>query len=157
MAENMVSLNLGSRPPITRPASTFPERADVYVCDKCGRDITKHLRPRMSHSAVPIGRERYQCLCGQEYLTGAREWDHLGNSERRRRIGESVILGVVFSALLSSLPGLLAYRFVRSAFGFREGAVAIGLAIAALPFALIQVAFWPSVVASMWRTRIGKS
>jgi len=24
-------------------ASEFPEPADVYVCDKCGRDITSHL------------------------------------------------------------------------------------------------------------------
>jgi hypothetical protein len=77
----MLSLNLVTRPLITLPASAFPNRADVYVCDKCGRDITKHLRPGQSHTWAPMGRERYLCLCGQKYLTGAREWDHFSERE----------------------------------------------------------------------------
>ena len=82
----MLSLNLGARPLVTLPASSFTDRADAYVCDKCGRDIAKHFRPGQSHAWGPMGRERYRCLCGQKYLPGATEWDHLGDRERSRRI-----------------------------------------------------------------------
>jgi hypothetical protein len=69
------------------PASRFPERADEYECDKCGRLVTKHLRAGHAHLEKPIGRERYRCRCGESYLSGAVEWDHLGDWERRRRAG----------------------------------------------------------------------
>ena len=70
----------------TLPASGFPERADVYTCDKCARDVTKHLRLRRSHSWTPMGLTRFVRRCGQRYLTGAIEWVHLGRSERHRRV-----------------------------------------------------------------------
>ena len=62
----------------TLPASGFPERADAYICDKCARDVTKYFRLRPSHSWTPMGPARFVCRCGQCYLTGAIEWDHLG-------------------------------------------------------------------------------
>jgi hypothetical protein len=98
----MLSLNLGARPLITLPASAFPNGADVYVCDKCGRDITRHFRPGRAHVWAPMGPERYLCLCGQRYLTGATEWDHLSDWERNRRVKDTLGLGVLFSAMFSN-------------------------------------------------------
>ena len=143
-----------ARPLITLPASSFPDRADVYVCDKCGRDITKHFRPSRSHACGPMGCETYRCLCGQRYRTGATEWGHLGDWERSRRIRETAGLGGPQSAMFS-VPGFLAYLVLHFVFGLREGALATGLVITALPFSLMQITFWPGVVASMWRTRVG--
>lgn len=146
-------MNLGGRPLITLPASAFPDRADAYVCDKCGSDITKHFRPGTSHAWTPMGRERYKCLCGHWYLTGATEWDHLGDRERSRRVRDTFGLGVLISATFS-VPGLLAYLVLHFAFGLREAAVITGWIITVLPFCLMQIGFWPGVVASMWRTRV---
>ena len=150
----MLSLNLSGRPRTPLPPSAFPEKADVYVCDKCGRDITKHFRPGRAHVWAPMGRERYQCLCGQKYLTGAREWDHLGDWERVRRAGDTLGLGVLFS-VVSSIPGLLVYLVLHFVFGLQEGALITALIITAFPFCLMQIEFWPGVIASMWRTRMG--
>jgi hypothetical protein len=100
-----------------------------------------------------MGPERYQCLCGRKYLTGAIEWGHLGRWERSGRIRDTLGLGVVFSAMLSVL-GLMVYLVLNLAFGFRAGAVGTGLVITALPSCLMQLEFWPRVFASMWRTRI---
>jgi hypothetical protein len=41
----------------TLSASCFAERADIYVCDKCGRDLTKRFRPGQSHSWTPMDRQ----------------------------------------------------------------------------------------------------
>jgi hypothetical protein len=100
-----------------------------------------------------MGPERYQCLCGKKYLTGATEWDHFGRWERSRRIRDTLGLRVLFSTMLSVL-GLMTYLVLKVAFGLREGAVGTGLVITAFPFCLMQLGFWPSVFASMWRTRI---
>jgi DNA-directed RNA polymerase subunit RPC12/RpoP len=123
----MLSLNLGSRPLIRLPASAFPSRADLYVCDKCGRDITKHLHPGRAHAWAPMGSERYACSCGQKYLTGATEWDHLGGHGRKRRVRDTFGLGVLFSAM-SSIPGLLVYLALHFVFGLRREALVTGLA-----------------------------
>src|SRR4029077_6286361 len=136
----MLTLNLGARPVVKLPASTFPNRADLYVCDKCGRDITKHFRPRQSHSWGPMGPESFVCFCGQRYLTGAREWDHFSERERSRRVGQTLGFGILLSAIFS-IPGFLAYLALRLVFGLREGALVAGLAITALPFSLTQMGF----------------
>lgn len=145
-----------SRPSVTLPASAFPKQASLYMCDECNRNVTKYLRPGRAHVWKPMGRERFQCVCGRKYLTGATEWDHLGDWERRNRISQTVGLGIMFSALASIL-GLLVYLAFYYGFECREGAVITGLSIAALPFIFMQVSFWPFVAASMWRTRVGKS
>jgi hypothetical protein len=64
-------------------------------------------------------------------------------------------VGILFSAIFS-IPGILAYLVMHFAFGFQDGAIVTGLVITALPFSLMQITFWPGVVASMWRTRIGR-
>jgi len=98
-----------------------------------------------------MGRERYRCLCGRRYLTGATEWDHLGDWERKRRVREVLILGVLFSAVLL-VPCLVAY------FALRRSRLALITAaiITVLPFSFIIVSFSLEVAASMWRTRIGR-
>jgi hypothetical protein len=75
----MQALNLDPKQPpvVKRPASEFPEAADVYVCDKCGRDMTRHLYRGRAHVRQPLGPVRYFCCCGQDYLSGATEWDYL--------------------------------------------------------------------------------
>ena len=151
---NMLSLNLSARPTVTFPASAFPDRADAYACDKCGRDITKRFRPRMSDAWAPMGRDRYKCLCGRRYLTGATEWDHLSDWERNRRVTDTLGTGVIFSATFS-MPGLLVYLVLHFVFGLREAAVITCWIITVLPFCLMQIGFWPGVLASMWRTRVG--
>lgn len=156
MPENMVSLNLGGRPLVTLPASAFPSRADAYVCDKCKREITEHFRPRTSHSWEPMGRERFKCLCGEEYLTGAKEWQHLGVKERRLRAKDSLVQGAIVS-VMAAIPSLLIYIFLHFALGYKKGALATSLVISVLPFVLVQISFWSSVIASVWRSRIGNS
>jgi hypothetical protein len=143
----MLSLNLGARPLITLPASAFPNEADVYTCDKCGRDITKHFRPGRAHVWAPMGPERFLCRCGQRYLTGATEWDHFSDWERNRRVKDTLGLGALFSAMVS-IPGLLAYLVLRFVLGLREGAFVTGLVITALPFTLMQMGFKLSCVLS---------
>ena len=101
-----------------------------------------------------MGRERFICLCGQRYLTGATEWDHFSDWERGQRVRDTLGAGILFSAM-ASIPGLVAYLVLHFLFGLRDGALAAGLVITLLPFSLMQVGFWPGVVASMWRTRAG--
>jgi len=149
----MLSLNLSSRPLRKLAASVFPKRADVYVCDKCGRDISRHFRRTQSHSWQPMGPKKYQCRCGETYLTGAIEWDNLGNSERRRRISQTLGLAV-FSSIAFFLVAYFGLRLVP---GLRENAVDVALAISILPFCLIQIGFWPGVIASKWRTKFVRS
>src|ERR1700721_3433870 len=85
----------------TLPASGFPEFADVYVCDKCARDVTKRFRLSQSDSWTPMGPTEFVCRCGQRYVTGAIEWDHLGPSERHRRVWQTLGLGAFLSAMFS--------------------------------------------------------
>jgi hypothetical protein len=148
----MSVLNLLAPNPTTLPASAFPSPADTYVCDKCGTDITKYLRPGQAHVWKPMGPERYLCDCGQKYLTGATEWDHLGDWERKNRIRQTLGIGIFFS-VLSSVIGLVGYLILRRSNSALTGA----LVIAAFPFLLVHIPFWASVAASMWRTRVGTS
>lgn len=151
----MLSMNLTPRSLLTLPVSAFPDRADVYVCDKCGTDATKLLRPRISHSWSPMGPERFRCDCGETYLTGATEWDHFGGFERSKRAGDTIGGGFLLSVVFCVL-GLVPYVILRFAFGSREAALWTWLVITATPFVAIQVSFWPGVFASMWRTRIAR-
>jgi len=140
----------------TLPASSFPERADVYVCDKCARDVTKRFRPRGSHSWTPVGSPSFVCRCGQRYLTGAIEWDYLGLRERHRRVWQTLVLGVFLSGMFS-IFGILVYLALRFLFHLRDAGFLVAVFITALPFVWLQMTFWPEVLASMWRTRIGSS
>src|SRR5215472_3238292 len=93
-------------------ASSFPEPADSYICDKCGKDITPHFNVPQSHSWRPLGPERYTCQCGERYLTGAVEWLHLSEWEKQRRLSQTFGLGALLSVMISPL-GLLIYFLFR--------------------------------------------
>jgi hypothetical protein len=55
-----------------------------------------------------------------------------------------------------SVLGLAVYLILHFGFGLRRGALLMSLSIIALPFVLMQITFWPEVIASMWRTGMGK-
>ena len=134
-------------------ASEFPEPADVYVCDKCGRDITSHLHRGRAHVRQPLGPSRYVCACGQSYPSGAAEWDDLNDWERRRWLAD-VGLAVMVLVLLAILSVLVHSAIVT------RGTVLVALSLVAFvclisPFplfiAVLAVPF--QIVASLWRTR----
>jgi len=110
-------LDLNKPDPVRRPASSFPDRADEYICDMCGADLTKYLPRPSSHSWPPYGPARYICRCGAAYLTGAVEWESLDSRERRRRLRDLVGLSLMFAAMFAipgTCLGLLIYWIVGS-------------------------------------------
>jgi hypothetical protein len=137
-------------------ASSFPERADRYGCDKCARDVTEHFRPRQSHSWAPVGPNRFTCRCGQRYLTGAIEWHHLGLPERQRRVRQTLALGV-FLFGIRSIFGILVYFALRFLLNLREAGFLVAVFITAVPFVWLEMTFWPRALTSMWRARIGRT
>ena len=150
----MISLNLNARDRIKLPASEFPTRADVYTCDKCGWDITKHFHPVRAHVWAAMGPDKYVCRCGEKYLTGATEWDYFSERERRKRVGDTFGLGLVFSAMISVLS-VVVYLVLHFVFHRSREAFAIAFFITAFPFFLMVVPFGIEVAASVWRTRVG--
>lgn len=151
----METLNLDRKEVGTKQlrASEFPEPADVYVCDKCGRDITGHLNRGRAHVQTPLGPSTYVC-CGQKYLSGAAEWDDLGDWERRQRLGD-VGLAIILSAVLAGF-----FILVHLAVKHRSLALLVFLAVATL-FSIrlfplfIAILVGPfEIAASLWRTRI---
>lgn len=96
------------------------------------------------------------CRCGATYLTGALESDHLGDWERRHRVRDTFAIGLALSAVCSII-GVLIYVYMRFVLDLRKLGFVVAVSIGSLPFILIQLSFWPAVVASMWRTRTGKS
>ena len=134
----------------------FPEGADdEYVCDKCGRDLTEHLHRGRGHAGIRLGPERYRCICGEAYLSGAVEWDHLGAGERRRRIGM-----ITTSWAWLMFPLLIFITLAYLAFQHHS---ALLLAAALLAFVPTLVLFLSAacllevvqIAASLWRTRVG--
>src|SRR6266852_6121306 len=111
----MEALNLDQKQVGTKQlrASQFPEPADVYVCDKCGRDITVHLYSGRAHVQILLRPSRYVCRCGQKYLSGAAEWDDLSDWERRQRWGQVQVHFVMVSALLAGSAILTYFAVTR--------------------------------------------
>jgi hypothetical protein len=135
------------------PASRFPNPAEVYFCDNCGRDLTKNLHHDRSLVWQPLRPRWYVCQCGRQYLSGAAEWDNLTTLERKQRIRQLGIGPVLFALLI--IPGFLAY-FAR----YGSAALLAALAIALIPsilvarllgFVLLDVF---EIIASVWRTRV---
>ena len=102
--ERMERLNLIAK---SLPASQFPEPAESYICDSCGRDVTRHMHVGQAHVQQPLGPIWYTCRCGKKYISGAVEWDQLGDGERRNRICELVLF-----ALISLPPAAIATAIV---------------------------------------------
>jgi uncharacterized membrane protein YidH (DUF202 family) len=148
----MQALNLNS----TIPASRFPEPADVYVCDNCGRDITEHLHRGRPHVWRPLGPARYGCACGAKYVTGAAEWDNLSEWERTRRLRQGVGLLLILALILIPIGVLLYFALYRG--GFFLTALAIlsaSPAIVCLALFLGTAFDLMEIAASVFRTRVG--
>jgi len=147
----MQALNLNS----TAPASRFPEPADVYVCDKCGRDITEHLHRGRPHVWRPLGPARYVCVCGAKYVTGAAEWDNLSDWEKTNRLRQSVGLLVILGLILTAIGALVYFTFARG------GVLLTVLAILSASPAVVCLTLFVGtaldlieIVASVFRTRV---
>ena len=99
-------VHAGPKPKQHSSRSSIPEPADVYVRDKCGRDITEHLHRGRPHAWSPLGPPRYGCVRGAKYITGATEWDNLGEWERTHHLRRCVVL-LVFLGLILTLNSIL--------------------------------------------------
>ncbi len=136
------------------PASRFPNPAEVYFCDNCGRNLTKNLHHDSSPVWQPLRPIWYVCQCGRKYLSGAAEWDNLTIWERKQRIRQLRIGFVLFALLM--IPGALAYF----ALSYGSEVLLAVLAIALIPSILIARLLWFGlldvfeIIASIWRTRV---
>jgi len=140
---------------IQLPASEFPERAEIYVCDVCGIDITKHLPRGQAHAWDLLGRPFYRCKCGQRYRTFQREWDSLTDWEKRDYIVKFVVPWLATGILV---VGFL--LLVRSAYRY-PSFLTVGLSILCfIPKVVLAVFFilisydLLELPASLWRTRV---
>jgi len=135
------------------PASRFPDPAEVYFCDRCGRDLTKNLYHDRAPVWQPLRPIWYVCQCGQKYLSGAAEWDDLTTWERKLRIRQLGIGFVLFALLV--IPMTLAYFALRYGGAAILAVVAIALIpsiLVARPFGFVLVDLY-EIIASIWRTR----
>jgi hypothetical protein len=138
------------------PASRYPERADVYLCDKCGEDLTRRFFVRKGHGSTPLGPPTFYCLCGARYLSGTREWDQMEANEKR-----TALRFMRISALLA-FPPLIS--LAATALGFyqhEKGLTISGFTFLVLtsPLSLFLVFSFLSIrdiAASIYRTRISK-
>lgn len=147
----MIGLDLGARLKKRLPVSALSEWAEEYFCDNCGRDVTKQVHRRQSHSWQPMGAENFRCVCGHAWLTGAMEWDHLSGREKRNRVNLSIVLNIV-SVLFASIIALAGYFLSLSA------SVALDAWLVAFSlFLLFQLRSWFDFFASIWRTRVRRS
>ena len=141
----------------TLPASRFPEAADVYSCDSCGRDITEHLHRGRAHVCQPIGPVRYSCLCGKTYLTGATEWDYLSEWDKRQWRSDVGITIILFVLLLMTLSLGYASWHRHSVILL---AIFVVVSIPALVFLRlfgIMLLGFVDIARSIWRTRFRSS
>jgi hypothetical protein len=147
----MIGLDLGARLKKRLPVSALPEWAEEYFCDDCGRDVTKQVRRQQSHSWKSMGVERFRCVCGHAWLTGAAEWDHLSDGEKRNRVNRCIGLNIA-AVLLASIVALISYLLSsKTNIALDAGFVAV------CPFLLFQMRPWFDVLASIWRTRVRRS
>jgi hypothetical protein len=152
----MQTLNLDpklSPAPIKRPASQFPEPADMYFCDQCRRDITSHLHRGRAHVRQPLGPVRYVCRCGQSYVSGATEWDYLSDWNQGYWLSD-VRLIFILLAIVVAYGTLVYFAVVHRSF------ITISLSFVSIPFALASllmlVLIFPipfQIAASIMRTR----
>ena len=89
-------------------------------------------------------------------MTGATEWDHLGDRERRSRIVQTIGLGF-FISIPFAVPGLFFYLLLRLVFGLPRVAFVVAVLVTCAPFVGLNADFWPEVAVSIWRTRFGRS
>jgi hypothetical protein len=136
-------------------ASQFPELADLYVCDKCGKDVTAQLQHGQAHVWRPLGPLRYVCSCGQKYLSGAVEWDNLSDWEKRQRSRQTFGLTIITSVILSGFGFLVHFAVTRQSIPLfvlcTLAAIPASVFLAMLGASLLDVF---GIAASLWRTRV---
>jgi hypothetical protein len=151
----MQALNLDPKqsPVAKRPASEFPETADVYLCDKCGKNITRHLHRGRAHVRQPLGPVRYSCRCGQDYISGATEWDYLSSWEKRQWLRDIPLIFIWF-AILAGCMSVVCFTIMR------RNVIMIVLSVAAIPFGIVSFRLFIiastipfQIAASLLRTR----
>lgn len=155
----MEALNLNPKQLRTKQlrASEFPEPADIYVCDKCGRDITAYLHAGRAHVQQPLGPSRYVCRCGETYLSGATEGDNLSDWEKRHRLAD-IGLVIILLAGLAVFSILVHVAFTRrSILLFASLGLAVLFSIPLFPLFIAILAMPVEIAASIWRTRVVKS
>jgi hypothetical protein len=135
------------------PASRFPDPAEIYFCDNCGRDLTKSLYRDRAPVWQPLHPMWYVCQCGRKYLSGAAEWDDLTTWEREQRIRQLSIGFVLFALLV--IPVTLAYFALR--YGGAALIVIVGIALipsvlVAKPLGFVLLDLY-QIIASICRTR----
>jgi hypothetical protein len=135
------------------PASRFPEPAELYFCDNCGRDLTKNLFRDRAPVWQPLRPMWCVCDCGRKYLSGAAEWDDLSTWEREQRIRQLGIGFVLFALLV--IPVTLAYFALR--YGGAALLAVVGIALipsilVAKPFGFVLVDLY-EIAVSVCRTR----
>jgi hypothetical protein len=138
-------------------ASKFPERADAYVCDRCGRNITPKLHPSHAHVRQPLGPSTCTCQCGQKYLSGAIEWDQLGPWEKQQWMRDVWLAIIVVAALILFV---LAEYVAITRRSLLMSCVMVLLALFSIPLwslfsAILSIPF--EIAASLWRTRVARS
>lgn len=158
-AVRMQTLSLDLKPPLPPPhpikrrASEFPEPADVYVCDKCGTDITAHLHRGRAHVRLPLGPVRYVCRCGEPYLSGLTEWDYLGDWDKKQRLNE-VKFALVSFVLLIAYAVLVCFALtLRTRVTIVSSLLGIPLALVSLFVLIMASATTFEIIASIRRTR----
>ena len=77
---------------------------------------------------------------------------HLSHGERKRRISQTFGVGF-FLSIACCVVGLVLYLGLQSVLRVHQAAGIVALTVSVLPLALMQMTFWPGVMASMWRTR----
>jgi hypothetical protein len=148
----MLSLNLSARSQVKLPASAFPQSADIYICNKCGQDITNQLHPPRPHSLPPIAPENYRCKCGEKYATGAIEWDHLSDWQKTNRLRGVFLFGIFVSVMSIIISGPI-YLVLRYDFHVARAALVVAWLITVFPFCAISIPFLLDLAASVSRTR----
>jgi len=144
------------RPSTDFPASRFPDMADRYVCDLCGRDVTRKIHRARGHGGPIIGPARFTCACGARYLSGMTEWDHLHRFMRRSR------LRILAFAPAFLLPLVLFVVLARSAWLHPTPLLFVLCSITGLfSVPLAAVGIWLlsevySILASICKTRFAK-
>jgi hypothetical protein len=136
------------------PASQFPAPADTYVCDSCGSDLTVRLHQGRAHVRRPLGPTWFTCACGRKYISGATEWDNLGDWEKRQwlvDVGAAFViaLGLALVAFLAYFAGAHRSVMLLSILGV---VVLLLCPLFPLFYAMLAVPF--EIIASIWRTRI---
>lgn len=135
------------------PATRFPEPAELYFCDNCGRDLTKNLYRDRAPVWQPLRPMWFVCDCGRKYLSGAAEWDDLSTWEREQRVRQLRIGFLLFALLV--IPVTLAYFALR--YGGAALLAVVGIALipsvlVAKPFGFVLLDLY-EIAVSVWRTR----